>query len=225
MFGFGKKKPADPGADVADQVLVPVDLNAAHSYVAPGPRDYPSPPVFGATVYATQLGTELPTLRDQDRILTHYYSPRPTDPPQAFYEDRNRGKLVMGRGQELFQTNNWQDVAEKPADAVNPWHNTPPSTRPTSTQSPSNYRFVRPFDQRFVRTLNGEVGSMASLGRAYPVGGMAPAPNHRNTFRITPPSRDTENYDLASATTPAAQPAVYVSPQVNTPQASRWRLM
>jgi len=83
-------------------------------------------------------------------------------------------------------------------------------------------RFIRPFDQNWERRLSGEIGSAATLGRAYPVGGMTPMPSWRNTFRVPPPSRDTENVDLPGTVTASAVPAVYVSPAA--PSERRWTL-
>lgn len=224
MFGLFKRRKAatDPGAATDEQFVVPVDLNAAHSFAAPSPSKNPNPPTYGANPYAPRLGADLPTIANQDAILVHYMQPPADRAPQQWYEDRNHAKLRLGRNQELFQTRDWTEDTARQPDAVNPWDHTPVSTRPTSTHSPSDFRFVRPFDQRMERRLNGESGSLATLGRAYPIGGMQAPRNFRNTLRIQPPSRDTENMDMPGTVTAAPVPAVYVSPQVSTER--RWGL-
>jgi hypothetical protein len=216
MFGlFQRRKKAqeDPGVATAEQFVVPVNLDAAHTFAAPGASKYSSPQSYGANPYAPKLGTELPTVKHQDAILNHFFSPPPDVNPQAYYEDRNLMKLRIGRGEELFQTRDWQAQTERQVDAVQPWDHTPVSTRPTSTQSPSDYRFIRPFDQRWEKNGNGNSFSAAQLGMAYPLGGMEVPRNFRNTLRLQPAGRDTENVDLSGTTTATVTPAVYVSPQ------------
>lgn len=215
MFGFGKKK-KDQATDISEQVIVPVDLNEAHSYVRPGASEYPAPPTYGANVYATQVGKDLPDIKHQDAILTHYFQSPAAGPPQWWWNDRNSEKLRLGRSQELFQTANIPEHQEEKPSAVQPWYDTPRNPRVTGSVSQSNYRFVRPFDQRWERRNNGNVGSMATVGRAYPIGGMVAPRNLRNTFRLEPAARDTENYDLSSTQTYAPPAAVYVSPEVPT---------
>lgn len=225
MFGLFKRRkaPKDPGVATDEQFVVPVDLNAAHSYVAPGASKYPSPAVYGAQPYAPKLGADLPAIANQDAILVHYFQPPAGSDPSKWYADRNSMKLRVGLHEELFQTRDWTQVAEKQADAIQPWDHTPPSTRPTATHSPSDYRFIRPFDQRFERRLSGDQTSMAQVGMAYPLGGMQAPRNFRNTLRIQPPARDTENVDLSGAVTASPVPAVYVSPQAQTTE-RRWGL-
>lgn len=215
FFGFGKKK-VDPATDVHEQVIVPVDLDAAHAYTMPGSQKYPSPPTYGANPYATQVGKDLPTIRNQDAILVHFFQPPAAGPPQFWYNDRNSEKLRIGRSEELFVTKAPVEHAESAPDVVNPWHSTPHNPRVTGTLAQSNYRFIRAFDQRWERTNNGNVGSMATVGRSYPVGGMVAPRNLRNTLRLEPAARDTENYDLNATQTYAPPAAVYVSPDVNT---------
>lgn len=213
LFQRRKKAQEDPGVATAEQFVVPVDLNAAHSFVAPGASKYPSPQAYGANPYAPKVGTDLPTIKHQDAILNHFFQPPADAPPQQWFEDRNLMKLRVGRHEEMFQTRDWQAQTERQPDAVQPWDHTPVCTRPTATQSPSDYRFVRPFDQRWERNGNGNAHSMAQLGMAYPIGGMDAPRNFRNTLRIQPAARDTENMDLSGTTTAAVTPAVYVSPQ------------
>lgn len=228
MFGldalFGRRKKAPPdGSATPEQMAQPVNLDEAHSFVVPGASEYPSPPTYGVQPFAARPGAELPAVRNQDAILVHHLAPPPDRDPAGFYADRNADYLRRSRYNEHLQPLPWHERQESQPVAVNPWEHTPPSPRPTSTMSPSNYRFVRPFDQNWERQLSGDAGSMARLGRAYPVGGMTPMPSWRNTVRIPPPSRDTEIMDLPGDTTAAVTPAVYVSPQASSAD-GRWRL-
>ncbi|ARK07702.1 hypothetical protein Toil_gp19 [Rhodococcus phage Toil] len=217
MFGFfGKKKTVDPGADNLEaQLVIPVDLNEAHSYVRPGASEYPSPPVYGVNPYATKVGTDLPTIKNQDEILVHYMQPPAARNPQQWYEDRNVEILRLSRQQEYFQTASPPEFSAKQGTVVQPWESTPKNPRVTGGLAQSNYRFVRPFDQRFARNLNGNVGSQAALNQSYPFGGLQGQRNFRNTVRLEPPNRDAENYDLSGTQTASPVPAVYVSPQVS----------
>lgn len=222
LFGRGKPPPPD-GAATEAQFVQPVNLDEAHSFIVPGASEYPSPPVYGTNPFAARPGAALPAIAGQDAIMLHHLAPPPDRAPAAFYADRNADFLQRARYNEHLQPLPWTERAESQPLAVQPWDHTPPSPRPTSTQSPSVYRFIRPFDQMWERRLSGDSGSMAQVGRAYPVGGMTPMPSWRNTVRIPPPSRDTEIMDLPGATTAAVQPAVYVSPQAPIGN-ERWRL-
>lgn len=225
MFGLGKKKPNTNQVDVAEMTAVlPVDLNQAHSYVAPDPvhNDYPVKVPFGSNPYSDQIGKDLPTIKNQDAILVHYFQPPASMPPQAWYDDRNEQKIKLSR-QELTKADPWQALPDnKDAVTDNPWLHTQPSNRRTSTQSPSDYRFIRPFDQRWNRNLNGLNGSMASIGKAYAVGGMGHAPDWRNTLRMEPTRWDIEQFDMSANQVPAAQPGVYVSPSAEIPSTSQY---
>lgn len=223
MFDWFKRKPKNEELEAT--IILPVGLDDRHSYAAPGvpvehKHPYPSPPQYGATVYATKRGTELPPVAKQDDILVHFMQPPDDQAPQEYYEDRNAVNIALGR-QEVFQTKNPLENSTNIAAAPNPWLSTPLSPRATSRMSPSNFRFYRPFDQRWARQLNGVATSLATVGRAYPVGGMQPPKSFRNTFRLAPTARDIENVDLASTTTASVTPAVYVSPQAG---ARRWSL-
>lgn len=222
LFGRDKPPPAD-GAATEAQFIQPVNLDEAHSFVVPGASEYPSPPVYGVVPFAARPGAALPAIAGQDAIMLHHFAPPPDRNPTAFYADRNADTLQRARYNEHLQPLPWSERAESQPVAVQPWHTTPLSPRPTSTQSPSTYRFIRPFDQMSERRLSGDAGSMAQLGRAYPVGGMSAMPSWRNTVRIPPPSRDTEIMDLPAGTTAAVTPAVYVSPQPASGD-GRWRL-
>ncbi|MGW1743865.1 hypothetical protein ACWCPQ_34290 [Nocardia sp. NPDC001965] len=220
---LGKKPPpAAPGAATPEQFMMPVGLDEAHSFVEPGPEEYAPKPTYGANPFAPKVGTDLPAIRHQDTIMIHRIGPEPDRHPSGYYEDRNSANILRSRYNELNQSVPWQESTAAIGDVYQPWEHTPRSPRPTSTQSPSTHRFVRPFDQRFEKRLSGESGSAAVLGRAYPVGGMTAMPSWRNTVRIMPPARDTENMDLPATRTAAVTPSVYVSPQA--PAERRWGL-
>lgn len=221
MLGFRRRNRA-PNPDLAETRIVPVGLDDAHSYVQPGPAPFTELP-FGKVQYSDGLGKDLPTIPDQDRILVHYFRPPADRNPQEWYNDRNEDRIYRGT-QEHFFTKNIPETAQSQKAEDNPW------LGPTQTQNyhfnanfmQSNYRFIRPFDQRMERTNTlAQSGSQARVAYPYAVGGMQPQTHLRNTFRLAPSARDIENLDLSDSHVTAVQPAVYISPQV---QSSRWGL-
>lgn len=216
MFGFGKKQPAN-----TDITVTPVSLDDAHSVAAPV-GGYPAKNTQNA--WTATYTSELPAVPEQDRILVHWYRPPDYGPPQPFWSDANEDKIARGK-QESFQTNYWQEQTSSKEVMQNPWLNDIRGLlRPTATQSPSDFRFLRPFypgDGYGVST--GRHFSMASNRRAYPINGMQPQTRLRNTFRLEPVARDAENTDLSGLNTAAAIPAVYVSPQSSS-VGTRWAL-
>lgn len=215
---FGRKKAKDTDNDLA---VVYVGLDDAHKTTAPTRDEYPSPPTYGANPYAVTVGKDLPTIPNQDAILTHWYRPPANQHPEAWWKDNNDSEFELDK-QQLFQTRGWASDASRQQSAPNPWVDGTPLPRVTSEMSPSNYRHLRPFDNRMERQLNGSHSSMASMKRSYQVNGMTPARSLRNTFRLEPSPRDLENVDLpANGNVPAVEPAVYVAPQQNN---GRWGL-
>lgn len=215
---FGRKKAKDTDNDLA---VVYVGLDDAHKTTAPGREEYPSQPTYGANPYASAIGRDLPTIPNQDAILTHWYRPPADRNPAEWWNDANDSEFAMD-AQQVFQTRGWQSDASRLQIAENPWVGGAPLPRVTSEMSPSNYRHLRPFDQRMERKLDGNHASMASMKRSYPVNGMRPAQSLRNTFRLEPSPRDLENIDLpVGGVVPAVEPAVYVAPQSG---GSRWGL-
>lgn len=218
MWPFTRKPPPDDDNDLTVQV---VGLDEAHSYVQPR-GDHPDKHEYGAVDWSPQVGTELPPIAEQDRILVHWYRPPDAGSPRPWWQDANSDKILRGE-QERATTDLGSSVPGSLRVEQNPWIGQPqPLPRVTSQAVPANYRFERPFDQRTERTLTGEHFSMASNRRTYQVNGMEPARSFRNTIRLEPVARDAENVDLASTSAPAATPAVYVSPP--SVPSSRWGL-
>lgn len=206
-----------------DQKIVPVGLDDAHNFTAPGPAPYTELP-YGRVQYAPSVGKDLPNIPEQDRVLVHYFQPPPSENPQGWYNDRNLDRIYRGT-QEHFFTKNIPEHTESQGDAVNPWTDGNTATQNYHVNAlfmPSNYRFIRPFDQQWERTNSlAQSGSQAQVAYPHAVGGMTPQNTLRNTFRLQPSARDLENVDLNSTHVNAVTPAVYVSPQQ---QSSRWGL-
>lgn len=210
---FGRKKVKDTDNDLA---VVYVGLDDAHRTTAPTRDEYPSHPTYGANPYAAVVGKDLPTIPNQDAILTHWYRPPENQNPDAWWEDNNESEFELDK-QQLFQTRGWASEQARQQATDNPWLGGAPLPRVTSSMSPSNYRHLRPYDQRMERKLTGNHASMASMKRSYQVNGMTPARSLRNTFRLEPTPRDIENVDLPTGgVVPAVDPAVYVAPQAST---------
>ncbi len=206
----------------AAQQVVPIGLDDAHNFTAPGPAPFTELP-YGKVQYSDGLGKDLPTIANQDRILVHYFQPPADSPPQPWYNDRNEDRIYRGT-QEHFFTKNIPETAEQQQAAENPWLGGSQTNNYhfNANFMQSNYRFIRPFDQQWERTNTlAQTGSQARVAYPYAVGGMVPQTALRNTFRLAPSARDIENMDLNSTHVAAVDPAVYVSPQV---QSSRWGL-
>lgn len=149
-----------------------------------------------------------------------------TMPPMGHHNDKGDKKFYDGGGitgvpstnrstiggEELRATNFKEDFGVLAGDrrwVDSPRRNPPATTRPTQTSSPSNYRFMRPFDQfnrpfedmvaGTARHLNGEHFSMADHRRDYEILGMAPARTTRNTYRLEPTPWDENLVDQPPA--------------------------
>lgn len=96
--------------------------------------------------------------------------------------------------------------------ADNPRRFVPPNPRPRTSQSPSDWRFYRPFDQLnrpypdmitgTARRLNGHHLSMADHRRDYEILGVNPQRTMRNTYRLDPSPWDEDMVDMPSQYTP-----------------------
>jgi len=211
------KKVSTPTQDIT---VIPVSLDDAHSTVQPR-NDYPSKNTLGN--WAATYSPEFPAIPNQDKILVHWYRPPDSGNEQVWWDDVNRDRIDRTTVNEHFETNYWQESVDPKYAAHNPWHdNIRAQLRPTAEQSPSNFRFVRPFypGDGYGKST-GIHFSMASNRRAYPVGGMEPIRSFRNTFRLEPTARDAENADLSGVNASNADPMIYVSPQAGQ---SRWGL-
>lgn len=219
MWPF-KRRPAE---DENDLTLVPVSLDKAHTYVAPGSdyANYPHGWQYGEQQYASRVGVDLQTIPNQDRILVHWYRPPAYQNPAAWWDDNNADDIARGRVEHLTTTLG-RLKQDRPSEEQSPYQARIPLPRVTSDMSPSNYRFERPYDQNSARLLNGVHASMASMRRNYPVSGVTPVMDWRNTFRIEPVARDAENVDLSATSLPTAVPATYVTP--SSAPSSRWGL-
>lgn len=78
--------------------------------------------------------------------------------------------------------------------APNPLSHTRPPAR--IQWSETEFRETNPFDWQYAHRGDGRHMSMATLIRAYPVGGMQPMMVRRNTYRLEPPPHDIRQTDL-----------------------------
>lgn len=90
------------------------------------------------------------------------------------------------------------------------WDPRPPQRQPQ--HAPSAYRFFRPFSQDVAWRFSGDHMSMASWSRQYPIFGMAPIPDARNTYRLDPPQRDLTIRDVAPDIEPDTPVAIHETP-------------
>lgn len=200
------------------------DLDALHREVQTH-DPYPNPSAHGNGIdgWAPRVGKELPPIANQDRILVHFDRPPADQAPERYYQDRNESFLRRGQVENL-RPENFPEVQKNDTRAPDPrWTAPQEGLRPTTRQSPSNYRFTRPFDQKVARHLNGLHFSMASMHRSYPINGMQPPRRFRNTWRLEPPPNDMQMADMPADSTPDAVVNTYVSPQVS-PSRGAYRL-
>lgn len=104
--------------------------------------------------------------------------------------------------------NGWDEKKDRYKIGPDPRWNPPAETRVTEKLSPRRYSFTRPFDQgtkgNGARQLNGQHFSMADHRRDYPILGMRPWNQHRNTYRVDPAPWDAEMYDVPPESTMGA---------------------
>lgn len=104
--------------------------------------------------------------------------------------------------------NGWDEKKDRYKIGPDPRWNPPAETRLTEKLSPRRYSFTRPFDQltkgNGARQLNGQHFSMADHRRDYPILGIRPWSQHRNTYRVDPAPWDAEMYDVPPESTMGA---------------------
>lgn len=219
---LGKKQKPHPD----DITPTGVSLNNAHS-TTEYYGNYPSQNTQKA--WAGNIPREFPAVFNQDAILHHDITPGGTyddKNPQAYYDDRNADKLERDRVNTRSLQNTPQAIrAHSSAQMAedNPYLGHPAQMFRRSNDDQDLYSFTRPFYPGEGYALStGQHFSMASNRRAYGILGMQPHRNFRNTFRLEPVARDSENSDLSGVTAPTADPAIYVSPQ--SAPSSKWGL-
>lgn len=200
--------------------IPPAGLDDLHSFVKPASGSYPW--VGAAPDWSPRAATtEFPTVAGQQSALVHYDRSPADENPAAYWQARNSSRLARGTVEQLtghqFDATGGSGLHRAPDPRWNP----PLPSR--AMPSPSQYRFSRPFDQRFPHRLNGVHSSMADMRRSYAVGGMNPIRRGRNTYRLEPPTRDISSADYPSTTTPESTPMSYVAP-VSTFSGSAYRL-
>ncbi len=181
-------------------------------YGEPNPRY--AAPSRGAPYLNTVNGGWSPVLRtspenipDASRLqqipLYEFYPDGKT--PKRFYESRDRDDKAR-HSVETQDADGWEEQKNQLHRALPPLFTPPPEPRPMTRMSPSNYRFLRPFDQlskgNGARQFNGMHFSMADHRRTYEIGGMIPQSirDRRNTFRLDPAPWDTNIVDMPPAT-------------------------
>lgn len=233
---FGKKDPPlPPGAGVGFGDFQ--DTASVHRY----PILTASGKGNGPDGWAPRVGQELPSVANQDELLIHFDREDPGNPQDdagtPYWRNRNFSSLV--------RWNNVTDPITSGTGGMDSWYasptehalqesarrdvkETPPlPSRVTAFESPSKYRFFR-HEQGMrggrgdTQLLNGLHFSMASNRRAYPINGMRPRQNFRNTWRTEPLPRDAFLGDL-----PANNPTVMAGERTSptaTNTRRKWQL-
>lgn len=158
-----------------------------------------------------------PTVREQWEYLDSFRGPYGSEETnKEFWQQANASTVNRWPQERLYA-----DPDDYTAQQGIPRFADDPRTFPVYndhvTTTPSIYRFFRPYDQRWEKSLSGDHFSMASHMRNYPIEGMEPRPEHRNTFRVEPPPRDTTIVDVPQGGEPNTPPSVYTTPQNPNP--------
>lgn len=194
------------------------------NYAAPenaGNTQYSSSPV---TAWAPVLrvfpgGTPDPGRTKQEPL--YQYRPAGDEPPQNWWLGPGPGRIEQQQHNavESVDAVGWRQFFPTKGTkraAPDPRRTPPDPSRLTNQLSPANYSYMRPFDQRVPHRMNGQHFSMADHRRTYPILGMAPVPQRRNTYRIDPAPWDTNVVD----NTPYEPPAAGRINAVNLPPAT-----
>lgn len=169
------------------------------NYAAPSPDEENGTmdsPIGAWTIALREAPGDTPDPMRTGRMVRRDRMPDPARPPEDFYgrldaDDRARHSV------ETQDADGWEEFkggSGKPA-ARNPREKPPAEPRPTSRLAPRSYSFTRP-EFGGPRDLTGVHFSMADHRRDYPILGMAPVREHRNTFRIQPTPFDMEMGDV-----------------------------
>jgi hypothetical protein len=218
----------------------PVPEQQYHAYAVPGVEDLG--PYTRTQGWSPELETSAGGTPAANRLgLMPLYSR--TVPagqsPDAYYRKLDADDLNRHR-QEVIDADGWDEQKQLPGDsnpgssvyarwAPNPRATPVPEDRPTMRMSPRTYSFMRPFDQLnraygdvvvgSARRLNGVHFSMADHRREYPILGMRPVQQRRNTYRIEPPPWDADMVDVPE-NEPTVQSARISSPELPYPSRS-----
>lgn len=132
---------------------------------------------------------------------------------------------VLGRHSVEFQDADGHEVAarENPRMVPRPRPSDTGEPRPLMRMNPSTYRFMRPWGNGIAREFNGVHFSMADHRRDYPIMGMQPPPERRNTYRLEPSAWDAGIVDMPAEAGSYPQ-AVTVAPAVAPAGNRAWRL-
>lgn len=133
-----------------------------------------------------------PTVAEQNSLLIHWYRPPSDQPNQWWYDDKNPWAKEQREVIEHQTGVPWEiETHRDNQGAPDPRWVPPVVTRPTAFQSPSSYRFTRPWDQYQERELNGLHLSLAGNRRAYMLEGrVGLQSNWNNSYRLDPPTND-----------------------------------
>lgn len=204
MWGFRKKE---------EEVFVPpATFDATHqfqspvnngSYPAINRRDLQTEPQHhdawqqrGYPNYAVGWAPRVDEEIFPNQAKPTYYRPKPYDPPAHFWQE-GRGEDALTRGtQEKIDARYIPIHPRRQNIAPDPRWTPPPTSRVTNNLSPHNWSFSRPWEPGSARNLNGMHFSLADNHRNFPVGGMLPSRQWRNTYRLQPSNRDTQNQEV-----------------------------
>lgn len=178
---------------------------AAYTEPGPGHDGYLDSPVGAWTAPLTGRSDGTPDPRRTGVVVGPEYRPTPyTDNPATWWAGAGPGRETLNRHHRLeyvnpegFEETRSLDPGKRAEPDV---RRTPqPETRLTQKMSPHRWVYTRPFDQDVRHDLTGVHFSLADHRRTYPIMGMEPAVQRRNTYRADPAPWDTYLTDYPPA--------------------------
>jgi hypothetical protein len=169
--------------------------------------------------------TGIPDAHRNNVMALYDFRPTVTKPPEEWWAGPHgpgTENLERHRAVETVDGDGWRefrgDMTRK--RAIPDIRRTPPAeSRKTSDMAPVTYSYTRPWDQDVSRHLNGQHFSMADHYREYPIYGMQPVSNRRNTFRADPMPWDTNIVDMP----PTYSVAMARITPIEVPRERSWR--
>lgn len=195
------------------------DLHDVGAPTGIGPS-FVTPPMGENAASTFNYEVEVPPVEEVRSNLQHWRWP-PPEPATEYFDPPERYKVEK----QYSDTDRFIAKQEEYDWALDP--KMFPVTEDNVRHTPSNWRFFRPFGQQVAHRFSGEHFSMASHIRNYPIFGMEPFGETRNTYRVEPPPRDITIQDRGPDVEPDTPPSVYVSPNTDYamfPPSRNWRL-
>lgn len=171
---------------------------AAYTVPTPGHDGYADSPIVAWSPTLTGRADGTPDPRRTGQTDGPAYRPTPYNgPPEDWWAGAGPGRETLNRhhrqeyvNPEGFEETRSLDPGKRAVPDIR--RTPPPETRLTQKLSPHRWVYTRPFDQDLAHDqMKGNHFSLADHRRTYPIMGMEPAVQRRNTYRQDPAPWDT----------------------------------